>query len=137
MAFEYISHTADVSFKATSSTLEGAFSESARAVTHVMTDDAIKPVLMHSVSATADNKESLLFDFLSKVILLLDTDGLFVSRASLNITRTGKTWILSGMLYGDEAVNYERHGDVKAPTYHGISVKQEDGKWVVEATLDI
>ena len=45
--------------------------------------------------------------------------------ASLNVTRTGKVWVLSGMLYGDDAASYERHGDVKAPTYHDLRVAKE------------
>lgn len=41
MSFTYKPHTADVKFEAVAPTLEEAFSEAARAVTHVMTEETI------------------------------------------------------------------------------------------------
>lgn len=137
MAFRYEEHTADVTIVANGSTLEAAFGDAARAVTHVMTDEEVADELTYSVSLVAESREALLFDFLAHVIFLLDTEGLFVARAALNITRTGKKFVLSGTIYGDEARNYERSGDVKAPTYNRLEVSRDDGGWLVRATLDL
>lgn len=138
MPFRYLPHTADVKFEATGPTLQDALGEAARALTHVMTDAVVRAVDSHPVSLSAESKEALFFDFLDHLILLLDTKGLFVSRAELDVSSTGGVWYLSGTLYGDDAANYERHGDVKAPTYHDMLVEQlSDGGWLVRATLDI
>ena len=137
MAFRYEEHTADVTIVATGSTLEAAFADAARAVTHVMTDEEVADEFSYSVSLVAESREALLFDFLAHVIFLLDTEGLFVARASLNITRTGTKFVLSGALYGDEARHYKRSGDVKAPTYNRLEVSEDEGGWLVRCTLDL
>ncbi len=138
MPFEYLPHTADVKIQAEGSTLQEAFSDAARAITHVMTEEKIRSELSFPLSLEAETKEALFFDFLSEIIVLLDTEGLFVSSCSLNITRSHRHWTLSGAVYGDEAKRYARHGDVKAPTYHDLIVEQlPTGRWRVRATLDI
>lgn len=138
MVFKYLPHTADIKLEAEGATLSEAFSEAARAITHVMTEEKIRSTLSFPLSLEAESKEALFFDFLSEIIVLLDTEGLFVSSCSLNITRSQRQWNLSGMVYGDEAKHYARHGDVKAPTYHDLLVeKLSDERWRVRATLDI
>jgi SHS2 domain-containing protein len=138
MPFEYLPHTADVKIQADGATMQEAFSDAARAITHVMTEEQIESRLSFPLSLEADSKEALFFDFLSEIIVLLDTEGLFVSSCSLNISRSGRLWLLSGQAYGDEARKYKRHGDVKAPTYHDLLVeKLPNERWRVRATLDI
>ncbi len=138
MSFEYLPHTADVKIQAEGATLQEAFSDAARAITHIMTEEKISSKLSFPLSLEAESKEALFFDFLSEIIILLDTEGLFVASASVNITRSHRMWTLSGVVYGDEAKKYKRHGDVKAPTYHDLIVEQlPDQRWRVRATLDI
>ena len=137
MAFSYLSHTADIKFVASGATLEEAFSEAARAVTHVMTDENIRKVKSYKVNVHAESLEALLFDFLDEVVLLLDTKNLFVHSAELKIEHKGRSWELSGELHGDSATGYERHGDVKAPTYNDLSVTRTEDGWALQAVLDI
>lgn len=137
MAFSYLSHTADIKFVASGETLEKAFSEAARAVTHVMTDEDIHKINSFKVSVQAESREALLFDFLDEVILLLDTKNLFVHSADLKIVEKDGKYDLSGELHGDSATAYERHGDVKAPTYNDLSVTRTEDGWALQAVLDI
>lgn len=137
MTIKYLPHTADVKFEVTADSLEDAFSESGRAVTGVMTEEAINEARLIDVDCEGSSLESLLFAFLDEVILLLDTEGFFVARAEVNVSQANEKWFLSGKLIGDDAVNYARHGDVKAPTWHDIAAKRVDDKWVFRATLDI
>lgn len=137
MAFEYLPHTADIKIQATASALSEAFSEAARAVTHVMTEEKISDTLSFPLSLSAESKEALFFEFLSEIILLLDTEGLFVARADISVTEEDGVWMLSGAVLGDHARRYQRHGDVKAPTYHDLLVARGEDGWRVRATLDI
>lgn len=137
MAFRYLPHTADVMFEASAETLEELFSESARALTHIMTDGVIVDRLTFPVSCTASSLEMLLFSFLSELIVLLDVEGLFVSSVATHISSSEGKWSLSGVVHGDVASSYEHHGDVKAPTYHRLFVGQENGLWIARATVDI
>ena len=137
MAFEYLPHTADIKIQAEAETLPEAFSEAARAVTHIMTEEEIRCESAFAVSLEAESVEALFFEFLSEIILLLDTEGLFVCRADLEVTQKSGVWTLSGKVLGDKAKHYVRHGDVKAPTYHDLFVEERTGSWRVRATLDI
>lgn len=137
MAFGYEEHTADVTIVASGGSLAQAFAEAARAVTHVMTDQEVSCELSFGVSLVAESREALLFDFLDRVIFLLDTEGLFVASASLEVSEEDGSWVLSGTLFGDEARNYVRSGDVKAPTYNRLEVSPDGDGWLVRATLDL
>ncbi len=135
MPYRYLPHTAEVKFEATGETLAEAFSEAAKALTHVMTDEDVRAERSVPILIRAESKEALFFDYLSELIVLLDTEGLFVSSADLRITHN-KDWNLSGKLSGDDAARYARHGDVKAPTYHDMRV-EEGTPCLVRVTLDI
>ena len=137
MAFWFEEHTADVTLVATGSTLAEAFAEAARAVTHVMTDEEVSEKQSFQVDVVAESRESLLFDFLAHVIFLLDTEGLFVARARLEVSAQAGNWRVCGELVGDQAKNYVRSGDVKAPTYNRLEVSEDAGGWLVRSTLDL
>lgn len=137
MPYRYLPHTADVKFEATAPTIEEAFSEAADAFTHVMTEAEVAAARELALSIEAESKEALFFEFLDHLVMLLDTEGLFVRRADLRIVDAEGVWRLEGALFGDDASKYERHGDVKAPTYHDLAVERTESGWLVRATLDI
>lgn len=137
MAYSYEPHTADITLVASGRSIEEAFSEAARGLTHIMTEDDVQNTKSFPISVESESKESLFFDYLDELITLLDTESLFVHHAELEIEESDEGWKLSGKIFGDLADKYEHHGDVKAPTYHAMSVSENKGIWVLRATLDL
>jgi SHS2 domain-containing protein len=136
MAYRFLEHTADVKLEATANSFANALGEAAKGVTAVMTEEQVRPSSKHPVDIKSESKEALLFDFIDRVVYLLDAEGFFVAEANLKV-ESGAQWRVNGELVGDKAANYERHGDVKAPTYHDLRVEDKGDVWVLRITLDI
>ena len=55
----------------------------------------------------------------------------------MKIEKKKELYTLKCTALGDFAANYETHGDVKAPTYNEMSIKEEKGKFTIRAVVDI
>ncbi|MEA2069667.1 MAG: archease, partial [Asgard group archaeon] len=79
MSFEYLEHTADVTIKAEGSDLKEAFEQAALGFYGVLTDlDKISQKKKKELTVQAEDKESLLYDWIDELIFLFDTE-LFIS----------------------------------------------------------
>jgi SHS2 domain-containing protein len=135
--FEHLPHTADVKLRAWGATAGEAFAECARAFTNIVTDvSAVKTKQLHSLSLHAPTKEKLLYAFLNELVYLKDTKHFVPCGGALTVLEEDQ-WTLEGTLSGDVLSEYETHGDVKAPTYHGLTVTAIAGRVVIECVLDI
>lgn len=139
--YEYLSHTADVKFRAYGKTLEGAFENAAFALYNVMVDTKkVKVKVTKKIAAEGSDLPALLQQFLEQFVILLDTDNFFLSKIrKLSIKKSGsRNYSLTAVAAGDEAKNYDTIGpQVKACTYNSMFVKQEGKKWVVQVVVDI
>lgn len=137
MAYRHIPHTADVTLEATGSSIPEAFSEMAKAFSAVMTESEVKHEVSHPLSLPAESLDALLFEFVGELVLLLDTEAFIPSHVEVDIAETNGVWRLEGHVHGDSVHSYEHRGDVKAPTYHELSVEQEGDNWVARITVDL
>jgi SHS2 domain-containing protein len=144
MKFRYIDHTADAMFESYGKTLEEAFENSALAAFNIITDiTKVKPRKSYKLKIEADTHEKLLFDFFDELLFYLDTEHILFSKfEKMKITKEEKKagkqhFILECIAFGDLASNYERHGDIKAPTYNEMSIKKTDIGWTIRAVVDI
>ncbi|MDO8480942.1 MAG: archease [Nanoarchaeota archaeon] len=137
--FEFFEHTADAKFKAYGKTLEEAFSNAARAMYTIITDiSKVKPKKSYLVEVSAKKKESLLFDFISKLVYLTDTEGFLLSDVqTLKIIPMDSSYSLNAVLLGDVAGLHELSTQVKAPTYSDMFIKEEKGLVTLQMVLDI
>jgi SHS2 domain-containing protein len=127
---------ADVAFEAESSTTEGLFESSGRAITDIMVD---RKTLVHKVNRRveldAGDIDRLLYDFLTEIIIMKDVDSLLFKLFSVKIEGSH----LSAELKG-ERIDRARHrlrNDVKAVTMHMFGVRRVGKKWVATVVLDI
>ncbi len=139
MKFKYFDHTADVMFEGYGKTIEEAFSNCALAMFNIITDvSKVKANKSFSINIKADKLEKLLFDFFDELLFYLDTEHIFFSKFDeLKIAKKGKNYTLSCIASGDLAQRYEKHGDIKAPTYNEMSIKETKNGWVIRAVVDI
>ncbi|MFB6204535.1 MAG: archease [Candidatus Nanohaloarchaea archaeon] len=139
MSYEILEHTADEKFRATGGTLEEAFSEATRALSEIVGGG--EGMYSHDIEIESENLEALLFDFLDRLIFLQDTEGVAVSHLEeIEIEEVGEIddgFSLTATVLVDTLDAGGSYLDIKAPTYSEMKVDHEDGRWILEAVLDI
>lgn len=138
--YRFLEHMTDAVIEAYGGTLEEAFEQAARGLNDTMIDlKGVKPDRELTISAEGHDLESLLFDWLDKVMLLLVADGIVMSDFSVKIDKTNGSYTLAGIAKG-EKLDLKKHAykvEIKAVTYHEMSVKQQAGKTTVRFLLDL
>ena len=135
MAYEFLSHTADVKVRAWGSTIESAFMESAMALKETICGSIeIAPVDRRRIRVEGRDRESLLYNFLEEILFLLDAEAFMVAVVSDIRLANG---FLEAELAGSGAGGYDFANSVKAVTYSEMTVKQYAGGWVAEFVLDV
>jgi len=132
MKYKFLEHTADVKFQAFGKTLEEAFSNSALALTKVMTDNKVKEKIQKKIKIKGNDKKSLLYNFLEEFLFLIDTKNFILSKVK-NIKISNNNLIAT--LIGDNLKNYEIKTHIKAVTYNDMLVEEKPFK--VQVVLDI
>ena len=139
--FKFLPHMSDVFIEAYGSTLEEAFENAALAMFEVMTDTSkVEPSMEESVEADGFDKQSLLYNWLEKLLVLFETRMMLCSKFEIEkIEREGEGYRLKAKVWGEEfdPGKHEQRVGVKAVTYHMMSIDEKDGRWVLRFILDI
>jgi len=135
--FEHFEHTADLGLRVTASTLDELFVDAARALFAAVVQDleTVKPTEKVEVNLPADQIEYLLFDWLKTLLYRFDVEDLLFGKFEAKVTPEGVNAIAWG-----EPMDRERHvleHEIKAITYHGLTVKQTADGWEAEVIVDI
>lgn len=149
--YEYLDHMTDLKIRAFAPTLEGAFTHCAQAVIasqqqiHTGTKRAIIP--SHDSSAEqyeasmqiiSEKLTSLLYDFLTQIVMLLDTKGYIEHIHIAKIVRN-KKWTLT-FTYKTKGVCVN---SLKAVTYYDMSIEEQkneitkQNQFVIIVVLDV
>jgi SHS2 domain-containing protein len=138
--YRFLDHMTDAVIEAYGDTLDEAFEQAAKGLNDTMVDlKGVQPDRELEISAEGHDIESLLFDWLDKVMLILVADGIVMSEFSAKIRKTDNSYALAGTARG-EILDLKRHTykvEIKAVTYHEMSVRQQDGKATVRFLLDL
>jgi SHS2 domain-containing protein len=134
---EVFEHTADLGLRIRAASLAGLFEEAAAAMLalSVANLDAVEPVQSVTFELTADAYEDLLHDWLSELNFTLGTRRLVCARFAVELDGTS----LRATAWG-EPLDPARHQlalEIKAVTYHGLKVEQDEGGWLAEVIVDI
>lgn len=136
MKFKFLEHTADVKFQAYGKTIEESFKNSALAMAKAMYEGTITAKKTVKIKVKGKDFESLLYNFLEELIVLMDSKGFFV--ADIKKIKINKDkFQLEAEVSGDHAKNYNVSLDVKAITYNEMFVRKKKGKWVCQVVLDV
>ena len=135
--YEIIEHTADIGLRIRAATLNQLFVEAARALMGLLLEDLhqVKPVERHSIQLEGKDRANLLVDWLSELLYLYSTRRLILIQFDVQVTDNGLVAEARG-----EKPDPARHTpdlDIKAVTYHGLKLKQDDQGWMAEVILDI
>ena len=136
MPFEELEHTADVRIRVRAEGLEALFSEAARALSHIIFGGAARDRgVTHHFTLQGEVSESLLAEFLSELLFLLDAEGIAFSSVEVEIGEMR----LSAVVHG-EPVDPERHSEgteVKGISYSGLKIIKDGEGYVVDILLDV
>lgn len=143
--FESIAHTADIKIRVYGNTLPEFFRHAVIAMFQVIKPripgckeideriicDALP--IHHRISIVSIDKESVLVDFLSEALYLSDVHNEAYLDATIHqVSDTS----LDATLYGREVEGFEVV-EIKAVTYHELTITQTDGIWQADIVLDI
>lgn len=144
--FELFDHTADLGLRVRASTLEELLCEAGRGLLamHVANPEAIRLVQAKTIELSADEPSYLLFDWLSELLYAFESDKLLLVEFEIELQASGTSsrtfpTVLTALCRG-EPMDPARHvmdHEVKAITYHGLQVEQQDGTWFAEVIVDI
>ncbi len=135
--FEVIEHTADIGFRAWAKSPAELFETAAEALVSIAMElEPVAAAEAYPVEAAGADYESLLVNWLSEVLYLVDGRRLALRRFQVN--EIGPE-LVSGQAWG-ETWNPERHRAkliVKGVTYHQLQVVESAEGWHAQVILDI
>ena len=140
MKYKFFEHTADVIFEAYGRTLERLFEHSALAVEEIMVDLKTLHAKEHyEILLESDSLENLLYDFLSELIFVKDTEGLLFNKFNVVIHHKNKKYELFAKCEGDfiNRTKHELGDDAKAITMHEFELKKKGNIWISRVLVDI
>lgn len=135
--YETFDHTADLGLRIRAADLHTLFAEAATALFSIIVEDlqSVRPLQQVEVRLTGTDREYLLFDWLKGLLYHFDAEHLLFSHFEVQVGAEG----LVGTARG-EPLDRDRHvldHEVKAITYHGLSVAQTADGWQAELIVDI
>ena len=141
MPYKYLEDVAvaDVEFEATGKTLEELFVSCAEALENSMADlKLISPKIKKEIKLKNESADLLLYDFLSELIYLKDTEQMLFGKFSVKI-KQGKNFEMIAEISG-EKINPKKHkleDDVKAVTMHDYKIEKTKSGFRIQILLDI
>ena len=140
--FEFREHTADVQVRSWGPSLEEAFSQTAYSLMETITPDLkkITPKIEKKITIKAEDKEALLFDFLSEFLYIFDVDELVFSQIYVSkIEKFNDNYKLQAILKG-EKFDLDKHEigiEVKAITYSFMNIEEKHASTIIDIVFDI
>lgn len=142
VGFKFLDHTADVSVESWGSTLEEAFSQTALSLMTTITPDLdqISPKIEKKIQIEAEDKEALLFDFLSEFLYLFDVYDLVFGKIIVKkIQKSQHRYKLQAFVKGEkfDKIKHKIGTEVKAITYSFMNIEEKQNKVKIHIVFDI
>ena len=135
-AFEFFEHTADIGVRAYGKTREELFINAARALYEVQGRFDLADRRMIKIELSADSADELLLRWLSELLYRFSAEGVCFTHFRVQFTDPHK---LTAQMEGG-AVDFshsEVSEEVKAVTYHQLSVQQTGDGWTATVIFDV
>jgi len=135
--YEIFEHTADIGLRVRADDLNALFAEAGRALFSLIVANpkSIRPVDPFELQIAGDRPDDLLFDWLAELLYRFEVDHQVMGHFEVNVNSHGLKATVRA-----EPVDRNRHQldmEIKAITYHGLKVEQQEGQWIAEVIVDI
>lgn len=125
MRYELLEHTADSMIKAYGSTLEECFENAAYAMFDLILDaESVEKKQAVKVSVEGEDREELLYNFLSELLYIFDAKKLALSEFRVSITDGRLSCVAEGEPFDPRG--HSPKTEIKAVTYHMLKVDPEE-----------
>ena len=135
--YEFIDHTADIVVKAYGKNLSESFSNAAKSMFDIITDNSkIDNIGVYNIILEAPDLDQLLVDWLSELLFLNSANNLVFGTFEIEINE--KYLRLNAKIYG-ENFDLSKHKsgiEIKAVTYHMLKVNNKP-PFSVQVLFDI
>jgi SHS2 domain-containing protein len=135
--FEVLEHTADIGFRARGRTLAELFESAAEALVATALElEDVSPQQVYALAAEGEDLESLLVNWLSEVLYLLD--GKHVAMRRFVVREITSSRVTAEAL-GEprDAARHRAKLVLKGVTYHQLRIARDENGWWAEVYLDI
>ena len=137
--FEVFEHTADVGLRIWAESLEQLFVEAGRGAFSLVVEnpEAIQPRQTVLIELESEDLEGLFVDWLRELIYRFETEHLLLCDFRIQLFDNNRR--LRAECRGEPA-DWNRHlpdNELKAVTYHGLTVVQTPAGWEAEVIFDI
>lgn len=135
--YESFEHTADIGLRVRAECLNRLFAEAGQALFSliVANPESIRLVDQFELEIAGQRHDDLLFDWLAELLYKFDAEHWLPGQFDVTVEPTGLKATIRG-----ESVDRSRHEldmEIKAITYHGLTVEMQDGQWLAEVIVDI
>jgi SHS2 domain-containing protein len=135
--WQLVDHTADVGLRLEAPTLPALFEEAGRALAALIVEEpeGVEPRATIDVELEADDPADLLFDWLQALLLAFEVRRMLLTH--FRVTLEGPR--LRAHASGEPAdpARHQLAHEVKAITYHGLSLRETAAGWWAEVIVDI
>ena len=137
MAYELIDHTADIGIRVTGKTVNDLFETAAHAMFEQITDTSkLSGANTKDSHVKGIDRPDLLINWLREVLWCWTIDNCLVSQVVINDMNNDH--LTAKLFYDDfDPQTHELLKDIKAVTYHGISVEQANNGWMATIIFDV
>ncbi len=140
--FIYEDHTADVQARCWGKSLEEAFNQTAYSLMATITPNLkkISPKVEKKIKIEAEDREALLFDFLSELLYIFDVEELVFNKIKVQIIKESEDlFVLNALLRGEkfDVTKHEIGVEVKAITYSFMEITESKNKVEISIVFDI
>jgi SHS2 domain-containing protein len=135
--FEVVEHTADVGVIGIGDSLAEAFENCAYGMFSQMAElDKYTPDAHRKIVVVGSDNEELLQNFLSELLVLFDADGLLPIDVEITELSCGRltAWVDAKKV--DDTIEW-LGPQIKAVTYHQMSIEERDGQWRARVIFDV
>ncbi len=142
VGYKFLDHTADVSVEINGRNLEEAFQQTAYSLMETITPNLklISPKIERIITVEAEDKEALLFDFLTEFLYFFDVDGLLFNQINIQpIKKIQNEYFLKAIVKGEkyDKNKHEPGTEVKAITYSFMKIEEKKNNVKINIVFDI
>ena len=142
VGYRFLDHTADVSVEIRGRSLEEAFEQTAYSLMETITPSfrSFSPSTEEIIKIEAEDKEALLFDFLTEFLYLFDVKELIFNKIKIQpIKKRQDKYHLEAVAYGDkfDKTKHEPGTEVKAITYSYMKIEEKKKYVKINIVFDI
>jgi SHS2 domain-containing protein len=135
--YRTIEHTADIGIEVEASDKAGIFTRSGLAVFDLMFGlQSVDRTLKKPIRVAGDSTEELLVAWLNELLYVYAVERMVFSDFS-DARLEKRTFSATGLGEKFDPGKHSAAMEIKAATYHGMSVVHEDGRWKASIIFDV